>query len=483
MDLLFAMTFGIVLGGVAVYLYMKSSWISRTNFDQIQQELLRKEVENSTAFDKITDLQSKLKEVEAKNDSFQETTSRQREEIAEKTKEIGFQKQNIIEYEAENKSLQIKLDKVNQENSNYIKELAKMRAENESLASSIKIQKEAVDKLQETSKLQFENIANKILEQKTEKFTQTNRETLDSILKPLGENINSFKEQVEKVYENEARERTSLNTTIKMMMEQSNKISQEANNLATALKGSTKVQGDWGEMILERILENSGLTEGREYYTQMNFKNEEGENQRPDIVLQLPKNQKVVIDSKVSLNSYEKMTSSETSEEQKHFLDSHILAMKAHIDTLAKKQYHKLDGSLDFTIMFVPIESAFLVAMQNDANLWNYAYNKQVIILSPTNLIAYLKLISEIWDRTYQNENADKIAKQAADLYSKFVGFTEDLIKLGKNMDTAKRSYDDAMNKLCDGKGNVIKKIEKFKDMRVKSTKSIPSELIDKSSI
>ena len=288
--------------------------------------------------------------------------------------------------------------------------------------------------------MQFENIANKILEQKTEKFTQTNRETLDSILKPLGENINSFKEQVEKVYENEARERTSLNTTIKMMMEQSNKISQEANNLATALKGSTKVQGDWGEMILERILENSGLTEGREYYTQMNFKNEEGENQRPDIVLQLPKNQKVVIDSKVSLNSYEKMTSSETSEEQKHFLDSHILAMKAHIDTLAKKQYHKLDGSLDFTIMFVPIESAFLVAMQNDANLWNYAYNKQVIILSPTNLIAYLKLISEIWDRTYQNENADKIAKQAADLYSKFVGFTEDLIKLGKNMDTAKRS-------------------------------------------
>ena len=153
-----------------------------------------------------------------------------------------------------------------------------------------------MEKLQETSKLQFENIANKILEQKTEKFTQTNRETLDSILKPLGENINSFKEQVEKVYENEARERTSLNTTIKMMMEQSNKISQEANNLATALKGSTKVQGDWGEMILERILENSGLTEGREYYTQMNFKNEEGENQRPDIVLQLPKNQKVVID-------------------------------------------------------------------------------------------------------------------------------------------------------------------------------------------
>ena len=217
MDLLFAMTFGIVLGGVAVYLYMKSSWISRTNFDQIQQELLRKEVENSTALDKITDLQSKLKEVEAKNDSFQETTSRQREEIVEKTKEIGFQKQNIIEYEAENKSLQIKLDKVNQENSNYIKELAKMRAENESLASSIKIQKEAVDKLQETSKLQFENIANKILEQKTEKFTQTNRETLDSILKPLGENIYSFKEQVEKVYENEARERTSLNTTIKMI--------------------------------------------------------------------------------------------------------------------------------------------------------------------------------------------------------------------------------------------------------------------------
>ena len=264
-------------------------------------------------------------------------------------------------------------------------------------------------------------------------------------------------------------------------MEQSNKISQEANNLASALKGQTKIQGDWGEMILERILENSGLTKDREYYTQVNFKNENGENQRPDFILQLPKNQKVIIDSKVSLNSYEKMISSENPEEQKRFLDLHILAMKNHIDTLAKKQYHKLDDSLDFTIMFVPIESAFLVAMQHDSGLWNYAYNKQVIILSPTNLIAYLKLISEIWDRTYQNENAEKIAKQAADLYDKFVGFTDDLIKIGKKMNETKSDYDNAMKKLSEGTGNLVRRVENIKKMGIKPSKNISPNLIERS--
>ena len=345
----------------------------------------------------------------------------------------------------------------------------------------MKEQKNAMEQLQEASRLQFENIANKILEEKTEKFTSINRENLDSILKPLGENLNSFKQRVEEVHQNDIRDRASLNGVIKTLMEQSNKISQEANNLASALKGQTKIQGDWGEMILERILENSGLTKDREYYTQVNFKNENGENQRPDFILQLPKNQKVIIDSKVSLNSYEKMTSSETPEEQKRFLDLHILAMRNHIDTLAKKQYHKLDDSLDFTIMFVPIESAFLVAMQHDSGLWNYAYNKQVIVLSPTNLIAYLKLISEIWDRTYQNENAEKIAKQAADLYDKFVGFTDDLIRIGKKMNETKSDYDNAMKKLSEGTGNLVRRVENIKKMGIKPNKNISPNLIERS--
>lgn len=473
--------FGIVLGAVIIYLYMKSSRVSRSVLEETQQNLIKKETELTNISQKITELQTELQSEKNNYQLLYESQNAQKNEWAKTLAEKALQSQLLSEKQRENKTLQDKIAEISEENQKYFAEISKLKAQNESLETSMKEQKNAMEQLQEASRLQFENIANKILEEKTEKFTSINRENLDSILKPLGENLNSFKQRVEEVHQNDIRDRASLNGVIKTLMEQSNKISQEANNLASALKGQTKIQGDWGEMILERILENSGLTKDREYYTQANFKNENGENQRPDFILQLPKNQKVIIDSKVSLNSYEKMTSSETPEEQKRFLDLHILAMRNHIDTLVKKQYHKLDDSLDFTIMFVPIESAFLVAMQHDSGLWNYAYNKQVIVLSPTNLIAYLKLISEIWDRTYQNENAEKIAKQAADLYDKFVGFTDDLIKIGKKMNETKSDYDNAMKKLSEGTGNLVRRVENIKKMGIKPSKNISPNLIERS--
>lgn len=472
---------GIGLGAIIIYLYMKSSRVSRSILEETQQNLVKKETELTNISQKITELQTELQSEKNNYQLLYESQNAQKNEWAKTLAEKDVQSQLLSEKQKENKTLQDKIAEISEENQKYFAEISKLKAQNESLETSMKEQKNAMEQLQEASRLQFENIANKILEEKTEKFTSINRENLDSILKPLGENLNSFKQRVEEVHQNDIRDRASLNGVIKTLMEQSNKISQEANNLASALKGQTKIQGDWGEMILERILENSGLTKDREYYTQVNFKNENGESQRPDFILQLPKNQKVIIDSKVSLNSYEKMISSENPEEQKKLLDLHILAMKNHIDTLAKKQYHKLDNSLDFTIMFVPIESAFLVAMQHDSGLWNYAYNKQVIILSPTNLIAYLKLISEIWDRTYQNENAEKIAKQAADLYDKFVGFTDDLIKIGKKMNETKSDYDNAMKKLSEGTGNLVRRVENIKKMGIKPSKNISPNLIERS--
>lgn len=469
MDYLFVGILGFIFGWGVVYFLFKSSQVSRIQFDELQQSLIKKEMEFISAEKKITELTNQI----TKLNSIES-------QLIKISAEKDLQNQQLIEQQEHNKNQQRDITVLNQKNQEYFAKISELTAQNKGLTASMEEQKNITQKLQQESKLHFENLANKILEEKSEKFTLANKENLDHILKPLNENLEAFKKRVDEVYQNEARERFSLNNTIKMMMEQSNKISQEANNLASALKGQTKIQGDWGEMILERILENSGLTNGREYFTQMNIKTEDGENQRPDFILQLPKNQKVIIDSKVSLNSYEKMVSAENTEEQKKFLDLHILAVKNHINTLANKQYHKLKDSLDFTIMFVPIESAFLVAMQHDTGLWNYAYNKQVIVLSPTNLIAYLKLISDVWHREYQNQNAEEIARQAGDLYDQFYRFTDDLLCVGKKLESVKTDYDSAMKRLSTGRGNLVKRVENLKKLGVKANKDLPQNLVER---
>ncbi|MGZ5273308.1 MAG: DNA recombination protein RmuC, partial [Kaistella sp.] len=356
---------------------------------------------------------------------------------------------------------------------------AELSAINDSLQQSFKNQKAEIEQIQLTAKNEFKNLANEILEEKSKKFTESNKENLDLLLKPLGENLETFKKRVNEVYENEARERFSLNSTIKLMMEQTSKMSQEANNLATALKGQTKTQGDWGEMILERILEDSGLTKDREYFSQYTIKNEHGENQRPDFVLKLPGNQIVIIDSKVSLNAYERMVSAENEGERKQNLMLHITAVKKHIDSLSQKKYDDLKDSLDFTIMFIPVEPAFLTAVQFDSQLWNYAYHKQIILLSPTNLIAYLKLISDVWKRADQNSNALEIAERGGKLYDKFVSFVENLEKVGKNIDLAKNSYTDAFKQLATGNDNLVTQTQKLKLLGAKNRKNLSPTLIE----
>lgn len=428
---------GGILGAVILYYILKSSSVSRSSYDELNNLYIKNssDLENSNL--KIQELYQNIN----------------------KEKEINLNQSDLM---------------------NDLKaEFAKVSAEN----TFLKAQKEETKRIQEESKLQFENLANKILEEKSEKFTLTNKQNLDTLLKPLGENLESFKKRVNEVYENEARERHSLNSTIKLMLEQTTKVSQEANNLANALKGQTKTQGDWGEMILERILEDSGLTKDREYFKQQTIKNEDGDSLRPDFTLKLPGNQLVIIDSKVSLNAYEKMNSSESAEEKAQLITLHIGSIKRHIDDLSRKRYDHISESLDFTIMFIPIEPAFLVAVQHDQNLWNHAYSRHIILVSPTNLIAFLKLISDLWKRDNLSQNALKISEAGAKLYDKLVGFVDNLEKVGKNMDMAQKSYSDAFSQLYTGRGNLIKRAEDLKNMGLqnKINKSLPQSLIETS--
>ena len=479
-SLLIGLIFGAVLGAIILYFALKSSNVPRKNYDEINQKFIRStsDLENSNL--KISSLERSILQEKETNTRQTEILGRLQNDLARINALNESQSQQIQRHNETNEKQSTEIQNLQTEKQNLIALKSELSAQNENLQKLLDSQKKEIENMQEAAKNEFKNLANEILEEKSKKFTDANKENLDLLLKPLGENLETFKKRVNEVYESEARERFSLNNTIKLMMEQTTKISAEANNLATALKGQTKMQGDWGEMILERILEDSGLTKDREYFTQYHIKTEDGDNQRPDFVLKLPGNQLVILDSKVSLNAYERMISAQDEDQRRQNLNLHIGAVKRHIDTLAEKRYDSLKESLDFTIMFIPVESAFLTAVQGDAQLWNYAYKKHVILLSPTNLIAYLKLISDVWKRDTHNKNAAEIARQAGALYDKFDGFVVDLLKIGKKMDDAKGDYENAMKKLSTGRGNLVGSVQRLKQLGARTTKHLPESLLER---
>ncbi|UOY07010.1 DNA recombination protein RmuC [Muricauda sp. SCSIO 64092] len=383
-------------------------------------------------------------------------------------------------------TLNAKLDLENEEKKQIQNEkeqlghqLVRYQADLENLERINTEQKEEVEKLQEKFTKDFENLANKILDEKSSKFTEQNQKNIKQILSPLQERIQLFEKKVEETQKENISIHSALKEQLLNLQNQNLKITQEAENLTKALKGDSKMQGNWGELVLERVLEKSGLEKDREYSVQQSFKREDGARVMPDVIIHLPDGKKMVVDSKVSLTDYERYTNA-PQDEKPRFLKDHINSLRKHVEQLSAKKYEDLYEmeSPDFVLMFVPIEPAFAVAINEDNTIYNRAFEQNIVIVTPSTLLATLRTIDTMWSNEKQQRNAIEIARQAGALYDKFEGFVSDLTRVGKKMDEAKNEYRGAMNKLVEGRGNIVTSIEKLKKMGAKAKKSIPEPIL-----
>ena len=343
---------------------------------------------------------------------------------------------------------------------------------------------ESLNEAKEALTNQFKNLANEILEDKSKRFTEQNAASLDALLKPLQTKLSEFKEQVNNSYGNEARERFALKSEIERLANLNLRMSDETRSLTQALKGDSKVQGNWGELVLESILESSGLRKGEEYVVQDSHTQVDGSRLQPDVVIKLPEGRSLVVDSKVSITAYARHAETTDADTAERELAAHIQSLRQHIQGLSGKNYSSLYGvgSVDFVLMFVPIEPAFLLALKTAPNLYQEALSKNIVLVCPSTLMATLRTVAHLWRQDHQNRNALEIAKQCGSLYDKFVGFVEDLEKLGQRLDQAQTSYHDAFNKLKTGKGNLIRSAEKVRELGVKPSKNLSVSLIESSS-
>jgi DNA recombination protein RmuC len=463
-------TLGLLIGMLAAWLLLRDR--SRQTILQAQKtadELL------AAGEQRFSELKGELKTVTAETDTLHErlrTETEKRAAAEEKNVRIAALEEALQQRtaalaasEADNTVLKTKLAELE----------TRLSEERKNAAEKISLLTEAKEQL----KLEFQNIANKIFEDKSKKFTDENKRNLDVVLSPVREQLSEFKKRIEDVYDKESKERISLFNEIVHLKSLNQKISDDAVNLTNALKGQSKTQGAWGEVILERILEESGLHKGREYETQASFATESGRQLRPDVVVHLPEGKDVVVDSKVSLTAYERYCKADTPEKRAKRLKEHILSIRNHIKGLSDKKYEDLQGlrTLDFVLMFLPIEGAFWTAIEQDTSLFNDAFAKNIMLVGPSSLLATLRIIQNIWRYEDQNRNALTIAKKAGDLYDKFVGFVESLEDIGHKIGKAQESYDKARNKLAAGRGNLIRRTEELKSLGIKAKKTLPESL------
>lgn len=384
---------------------------------------------------------------------------------------------------AERKTAEEKLTAAQNNSIEIGKKLSAKEEELRGLEKRLQENKAEMENLQEQFKKEFENLANKIFDEKSKKFTEQNKTQLGELLNPLGEKIKEFEKKVNDVYVAEGKERATLKEQLVQLQQLNQQMSKDAQNLTNALKGENKSAGNWGEIILQSILEKSGLRKGEQYRAQESFTNEEGKKLQPDIIIDLPGNKNLVIDSKVSLVAYEKFSSAENEDDKNSAIKEHIASVRKHIKDLGEKNYQKIYqlNTLDFILLFMPIEPAFSAALQNDRELFNYAFDKNIVIVSPTTLLATLRTVDNFWKQELQNRNVLQIADEAAAMYEKFVGFTDAMMDVGRKMDASKDAYTTAMGRLSTGSGNVIKRIENLKKLGLKVSKSIDQKLIDRS--
>lgn len=396
---------------------------------------------------------------------------------------IRSQAENETKLQQHIKELEQDREVIRSEKDRLALELTRRNADYENLKQRLEEQKSELENLQERFQKEFENLANKILDEKSTKFTNQNKENIDAILKPLQEKIQHFEKRVEETNKENIDRSAQLRQQIIGLKELNEKITQEANNLTKALKGDTKMQGNWGEMVLERILERSGLQKDSEFFMQQSFNTEEGRRVLPDVIIHLPGGKRMVVDSKVSLNAYERYVNETEEGDKTAHLKNHVLAIKNHVKFLGEKNYHTLYQmeSPDFVLLFIPIESAFAIASMENPSLYSDAFEKNIIIVTPTTLLAVLKTIDSMWQNEKQKANALEIATQAGRLYDSFVNLTDELIKVGNQINTVQKSYEGAMVKLT-GKGNLITRVENLKKLGAKAGKSIDDKLLKRAS-
>lgn len=375
-------------------------------------------------------------------------------------------------------------EEIRKEKENISLELTRKISEFNNLKERNEEQKAEVEKLQEKFTKEFENLANKILDQKSEKFTNLNKQNIENILDPLQKKIKEFEDKVSKSDSESVKRHAELGEKLKSLNEQSLKISEDATNLTKALKGDTKMQGNWGEMVLERVLERSGLQKDSEYFVQQSFNTDEGKRVMPDVIIHLPGDKKMVVDSKVSLNAYERYINETEEDDKRAHLKNHLISVRNRVNELSNKNYHSLYemDSPDFVLLFIPIEAAFAIASNEHPGLYSDAFEKNIIIVTPTTLLAVLKTIDSMWQNEKQKQNAIQIATQAGALYDSFTNLTDELLKIGRQIGTVQNTYEGAMKKLT-GKGNLIRRVEKLKKLGAKASKQIDQKLMNRAEI
>ncbi|MNU12278.1 DNA recombination protein RmuC [compost metagenome] len=478
---------GGIIGAILVYFVLKSSMISRSSYDELNYLHIKTKADLENLNLKIQDLDQIIKNEKDLNLQQSDLLNDLKNEFSKISAENTFLQTQFDEQKFLNQKQNAQIELILNEKQHLYAKNSELSAQNEGLQQSLETQKEEIKKIQEEGKLQFENLANKILEEKTEKFTTVNQNNLKNILEPFQEKINDLKNKVNEAYEKENKERFSLAEKVKELALLNQQISEDAKKLTKALKGESKTQGNWGEMILESILEKSGLVKGREYFLEHELKDEDnkalfsefsGKKMRPDAVVKYPDERNVIIDSKVSLTAFTELVDETDSDIYQIKVNQHLSSIKTHISQLSQKAYDDYGKSLDFVMMFIPSEPAYIAAMQADQNLWNFAYEKRILLLNPSNLITSLKLIADLWKREYQNRNSMEIAERGAKLYDKFAGFVENLEKVGKNLDLAKNVYNDAYKQLYTGNDNLIVQTQKLKSLGIKNKKELPQSLI-----